>query len=179
MIHDAFGPKPYQLIYGSTGKPHVLMPYERHIEVSLSHSNGFAAAGVTSAGRLGVDIESFGKTLALKELEPLALSDRERTEFAHSVGHDRTDDVFLRRWTLKEAIVKATGQGLAAGFQNFAVSILPPGLLTRAPDGSPSAEWQLDVTSVNGGILAVALHQATTQSFPFDVEEYVFPGDGR
>jgi 4'-phosphopantetheinyl transferase len=176
-IDDAFAPQSYQLLYGLTGKPHVLISSGKEIHVSLSHSNRLAAVAVASECRIGVDIESRDRTLVLEELLPFALSDSERTEFAPSTGHEHAVDTFLCRWTLKEAIAKATGQGLAANFQTFSVTTHPPQLITRAPDATPAEEWQLYAASVDCGYLALAAHTATRRSIAFDVEQYASPWD--
>jgi phosphopantetheinyl transferase len=63
MIHDVFGPQHHQLLYGANGKPHVFMPSGKQIQVSLSHSNGLAAAALALDSRIGVDIESLGRVL--------------------------------------------------------------------------------------------------------------------
>jgi 4'-phosphopantetheinyl transferase len=174
-IDDAFAPQSYQLLYGLTGKPHVLMPNGKEIHVSLSHSNRLAAVAVASECRIGVDIEFRDRALVLEDLLPFALSDSERTEFAPSTGHEHAADTFLCRWTLKEAIAKATGQGLTADFQSFSVRTRPSQLITRAPDGTPADDWQLWAASVDCGYLALAAHTATCRSIAFDVEQYASP----
>src|SRR5208283_416631 len=114
-----------------------------------------------------------------EELLPFAVSDSERIELVPSAGREQAVDTFLRRWTLKEAIVKATGQGLAASFQTFSVTTLPPRLITRAPDATPAEDWHLCTASVDGGFLAVAVHDATRRSIAFDVGQYAAPRDSQ
>jgi 4'-phosphopantetheinyl transferase len=168
-IHRAFGPEPYQLLYGVTGKPQVFMSGEKQIHVSLSHSHGLAAVAVSSECKIGVDVEALDGTLAIEELLPFALSDSEAAEWDPSAGREQNVANFLSRWTLTEAIAKATGQGLSASFRGFSVTIAPPRLLTRAPDATSCEEWQLFADAIDSGFLAAAAHNPHRRNIAFDV----------
>jgi len=68
------------------------------LQASLAHSGGWIAAAVTGRGVVGVDIESKRKLGRHRHI-------------ASFVGMPAGGDasLFLARWTLREAIAKATG----------------------------------------------------------------------
>ncbi|MGW1675779.1 4'-phosphopantetheinyl transferase family protein [Streptomyces sp. NPDC002324] len=86
-------------------------------EASISHSGRLAAVAVCSAGPVGLDIEHIDAGFDVAELEPQALSLVEREAFG-----PRTPEAFFRTWTRKEAIVKATGDGLRIPLPRLSVS---------------------------------------------------------
>lgn len=68
---------------------------------------------------------------------------------------------FIRLWTLKEAVVKATGSGLAQSLQGFSFSLTdPPALRIHDPGLGAAADWRLQTWEVGGCALALALRGA-------------------
>jgi 4'-phosphopantetheinyl transferase len=81
---------------------------------SISHTDGWALIGVTSLGRIGVDLEG---VVAIGELEAIA-RERFSAEAAADVlgvNGDARLWRFYRHWTRLEASLKARGIGLARG----------------------------------------------------------------
>ncbi len=76
--------------------------------LSISHSRGWLACAVSSCHPAGVDIETFRPGRSWREIAQLAFG---RLEQAHALG--RGPDAFLRLWTAREALAKATNQGFA------------------------------------------------------------------
>jgi 4'-phosphopantetheinyl transferase len=68
---------------------------------------------------------------------------------------------FFRLWTRKEALLKATGQGIAHGLERFEVSCEPEGgLLAVEGDQARAALWTLRSWSpAEGYVAAVAVPQ--------------------
>lgn len=88
------------------GKP--CLPGRVDVDVSLSHSDTYAACGVlVGSGRIGVDVEEHGR---LTEERAGRMLER----FFDNVRGDEslplTQD-FVRMWTLREAVCKLDGQG--------------------------------------------------------------------
>lgn len=105
---------------------------------NLSHAGGLAALVVCAEDLpLGVDIE------AHRPLDPgldaIAFAPEERAELAALT--EGREAAFFRGWTRKEAVVKATGEGLYADLKSFAVSLGHPRLLRF--DGDDPAAWRL------------------------------------
>lgn len=90
------------------GKPR--LPHDR-LHFSLSHAGDRVLLAVSELGPVGADVEPVDR-----DLDGIAESLFHPNE-SHVAGHDR-----LRIWVRKEAIVKASGHGLAAEMNKFQVS---------------------------------------------------------
>ncbi len=94
-------------------------PWARTVEqqpvpaFNVSHSGDVLAIAVCARGEIGVDVEQTDMKLE-KDAEEIAKSQFTGDEYASLMGRptgQRLDD-FFRMWTLKEAVLKATGVGL-------------------------------------------------------------------
>jgi 4'-phosphopantetheinyl transferase len=105
------------------GKP-VLPPTEEHsgIHFNLSHSHGAIACAVSTAREVGIDVEDEERTLAYLELAERYFAVPEANHLRHLDGPDRRA-AFFAIWTLKEAFVKAIGQGLTYPLDTFAFDL--------------------------------------------------------
>lgn len=112
---------------GPHGKPVIDLPGAPF--VSLSHAAHYVVLAVTEVAEVGVDVESADQYLELED-GALVLAPDERAWV-----EDRAD--LLRCWVRKEAVVKATGDGLRAELRGIRVTApaAPPGLLSY--DGRP------------------------------------------
>lgn len=87
-------------------------------QVSISHSGDYVAVAACPDAPVGVDVEHAARRTGYETLVPYVLSPAEAA--------DATDlGAFLRYWVRKEALVKATGDGLGAGLRG--VTVTPPG----------------------------------------------------
>ena len=87
------------------------------LDVSISHSGETVAVAVSNAGEVGVDVQQVGEG-PVHELSPLVLAESE-------VRHVADARDFFTYWTRKEALVKATGDGVAVPLSEVVVT--PPG----------------------------------------------------
>lgn len=143
--------------FGATphGKPFLLAPLTG-LDVSLSHTRGMAAVAIASGREVGVDVESF-----LTPRDAIKVAERffAREEVALlRAESDRVlqSEMFFAIWTLKEAVVKADGRGLARGLDSFVVNLSPPAVTSDAGERYGVAQWR------RGGffIAAAALGEA-------------------
>jgi 4'-phosphopantetheinyl transferase len=77
---------------------------------------------------------------------------------------DELDAAFLRVWACKEAVVKASGKGIANQFARFTVDtdIRRPAALLEF-DGKPASDWTLALVRPEDGFLgAVAIRDRVT-----------------
>lgn len=95
--------------YGPHGKP--LLAGRPDIHFSLSHCRE-AVACVVSDHPVGIDVESVGRYR-----ERLAAYTMSETELAEIAAAPSPDVAFTRLWTMKEALLKCSGQGLVDGLK--------------------------------------------------------------
>ena len=143
LSERARGIAPAQWRFGATphGKPFVHAPAAR-FNISLSHTRGMAAVAIVSGRDVGVDVESFLRPRdALKVAERFfapeeaALVRRELDPLARS-------EVFFAIWTLKEAVLKADGSGLAGGLDSFVVNLSPLAVSSGSGESYGVAQWR-------------------------------------
>ncbi|MFC8914567.1 4'-phosphopantetheinyl transferase family protein [Streptomyces sp. NPDC047821] len=96
------------------------------LEISLSHSGGRVAVALSPAGPVGVDIEQVARDM--RDLTEVVLAPEEREELERLAEAGRPG-AFTRYWARKEAVLKATGDGL----------VVSPALLTVSPPWAPAA----------------------------------------
>jgi 4'-phosphopantetheinyl transferase len=78
---------------------------------NLSHSGGHALVALAHRRHVGVDVERV-RSVDVDELAPVATTSQEQRDLRRCDDVDRAY-AFLRLWTLKEAVLKARGVGLA------------------------------------------------------------------
>ncbi len=76
--------------------------------LSIAHSRGWLACIVSGCHPAGVDIETFRPGRSWREIAELAFGPMER---AHAL--QQGPEAFLRLWTAREALAKATNEGFA------------------------------------------------------------------
>ena len=118
------------------GKP--WLPAAPDLHLSVAHSGGCVAVAVAAGSPVGVDVEAVVE-LAGAELDLLAggaLAAEERAELARCPAGQRAA-AFTTYWTRKEAVLKATGEGLATPLETLVVS--PPSCRPRVLSWPPGA----------------------------------------
>lgn len=151
-------PRDLRFAYGPGGKPALSVGPA----FNLSHSGGWAALAVGPPGLdLGLDIE--GPAAWDPSLAQSFLSPQENADLDALPPEDRAA-AFLRCWTLKEALIKAQGDGLAIPLDSFTVAGSAAGrpVLERAePPLAPARDWVLRDLRLPGGYAgAIALRGA-------------------
>lgn len=144
------------------GKPYLRAPQHDGLKVSLSHTRGMAAIAIASGREIGVDVES-----ALTPRNAVGVADRYFAPEEAALLRAESDpiaqsEIFFAIWTLKEAVLKADGRGLARGLDSFVVRLSPPVITSDSGENYGVAQWR------RGGffIAAAALGEAN-----FRIEE--------
>jgi 4'-phosphopantetheinyl transferase len=149
---------------GVRGRPALAGPGSR-IDFNVSHTRGVAliaiARDLPEGARVGVDIEHIDREVGADRLARKFLTLREQATLA-DLAPDLRRQRFLRHWTCKEAMSKATGDGLAAPFRRLDVELSdPPRLLDGPPPYLPDC-WSLRHADVPQDWLAtVAIWRGT------------------
>ena len=86
-------------------------------DFSPTHTKGLVAVAVCDCGRVGLDAEAkrgreIGRLLRVTD-RWFTGEEQEKIRRAQAEGADAAEEMFLRVWTAKEALVKRTGAGLA------------------------------------------------------------------
>lgn len=116
--------------------------HSSRLQFSMAKSEGRLLIGIAASKQVGVDLEPAWRTAK----SPLKLARRyfSPAEFQalEALPADRHDEAFLRAWALNEAVVKASGLGIANQLCRFTLQMdpdLPPGVLDI--DNDRAEEW--------------------------------------
>lgn len=119
---------------GSQGKPHLLGgDGQEGWRFNISHARGFVACVVAPSHDCGIDVETADRPIDRLDDMTSYFAPEEASAIGRASPQDKTD-LFFRYWTLKEAFVKATGEGLYRPLASFSVEMNP--LRVTAPPGT-------------------------------------------
>ena len=149
-------PLEVKYIYGAHGKPGLAIDCaakarsSRPLQFNLSHSGDSLLCAVSSQP-LGVDIECMARKLEVMPLATRFFSAIEvaslQAQAGRAVDKPAMHASFMRIWTLKEAFVKAIGEGLSFPLHKFAVEYVPESgeaaLLSLADNRWSKDDWRL------------------------------------
>jgi 4'-phosphopantetheinyl transferase len=158
LLGDLLGVAPAQVAVrrGVRGRPELADPASG-IDFNVSHTQDVALIGIARdlpvGARIGVDIERIDREVGADRLARKFLTAREQATLV-DVALDRRRQRFLRYWTCKEAMSKATGDGLAAPFHHLDVDLSESPRLIGGPPPYLPARWSLHCGDVPEGWLA-------------------------
>ncbi|SFU82439.1 4'-phosphopantetheinyl transferase [Methylobacterium sp. 174MFSha1.1] len=109
------------------GRP--FLPGIPGIDLNLSHGGGWVAVGLSSDGRIGIDVEGAARPVDWDGVAPVFLHPVELAAYRGLPAGARPRQA-LEYWSVKEACLKATGEGLVA----------EPNSVRLTPEG---AGWRL------------------------------------
>jgi 4'-phosphopantetheinyl transferase len=98
--------------FSPTGKPGLKSPGNKQGFFSLSYSEDLIGIGVSTVDEIGIDLEA-ARTISPGDFPDTLLSAGETRLLAATEAQEKSR-VFLKIWTMKEAVAKADGMGLAA-----------------------------------------------------------------
>ena len=146
---------------GERGRP--MLDEGRAPDFNVTHTLGVALiAHLDRPGwRVGVDIEGVDRTLSHDALARKFLTAGERSAIA-ALDDDARRRAFLRLWTCKEAMSKATGDGLSAPFREIGIDTTAGLVVREGPEPYAPHRWALHPVPVSDDLYAtVALWSAT------------------
>ncbi len=119
--------------YEGNGKPRLAGAHPP-VHFNLSHADAMAMIGVTSLAPIGVDIERLRAIPDADDVAARFFAPGERRAL-NALPRASWIRGFLNCWTRKEAVIKATGAGLAMPLDGFEVSLEPdgPALMRKCP----------------------------------------------
>lgn len=140
------GCAPEQIVfrYGQRGKPS-LAADATGLEFNAAHSHDVALFAFALGAPVGVDVELVRPGPAEEGIADRFFSPLE-AEALRSLPEAERREAFFRCWTRKEAFVKANGEGLTYGLDQFTVSLSPDEparLVDVARDPREADAWSL------------------------------------
>jgi len=128
------------------------------LHASVSHSGDIVAVALTGAGPVGVDVEAV-RTIDFAAVTDSVCVPAERGEVRSALD-------FYTFWTRKEAVLKATGEGLSRPMTDLRVT--PPGsapvLLSLGRDAAPACQMA-DISAGEGYQASAAVLTARPVAF--------------
>ncbi len=163
--------------YGPFGKPVVSGPASKAgITFNLSHSDRVAVVAVGFGAEVGVDVERKKPVRDWPGVARRFFSAREYAELM-AVEEPLRLDAFFHCWTRKEAVIKATGEGLRARLDDFDVSLSPDAKVRVVADYSDEQKyvgWRLRSFELRPGYTGALATAAGTELDILDHGEWRF-----
>ena len=138
------------------------------LEFNLAHTRGLVACAVALGRDVGVDVEWLGRRGRTLEIAERYFSPSEVRDLRATPGPDRKER-FFRYWTLKEAYVKARGEGLRLPLRRFSFHLDGPAVrVSFESDSDDPRAWQFLIECPTPShLLAVAVRRASNDAVRF------------
>jgi 4'-phosphopantetheinyl transferase len=152
--------------FSANGKPAFAPDFAgAGIHFNLAHTEDLALIAVTRIGQIGVDVECVRPVKDVDALVARFFSERENKLF-QKVPDEQKPAAFFNLWTRKEAMLKATGEGITRSLSLVEVSFLagePARLLAIANDAAAGERWKMwELEPASGFTGAVAIEGGTS-----------------
>ena len=163
----------WRFVEGKYGRPEVASSCATGgLRFNISHTRGLVACAVAYQA-VGVDVES------ADHMPDLGIADTvfapEEALVLKSAPPALQRVLFFRLWTLKEAFIKATGEGLRRPLRSFSFTLDPVRIRfhperTSSPQSDDAAKWQFaEYRPSPHQHLAVAVHHVESQPMRLNV----------
>ena len=145
--YDDRAPDRWRFGKDAGGKPFLVDHGAFRASFSLSHAHGMVACAVTADGDVGVDVECIDRDVNTDGIAARFFAPAEATHLKQLDGEARRQR-FFDLWTLKEALVKALGTGLATSLASLAFAVdARGGVSLDAPSEVAAHVWQFGLFS--------------------------------
>ena len=146
-------PETVALRAGTGGKPELAPPAT--LRFNLAHSGELAIAVIAGGREVGADVERIRALRHRSGLARRVLSPAELDELGQGLGEVE----LLSCWTRKEAVLKATGDGLRRDPATVEAGPGGTALVTLPGNGSAGGQWQVvSLAPAPGYVAAIAAH---------------------
>jgi 4'-phosphopantetheinyl transferase len=154
------------------GKPRVAADHGLDwLSFNVSNTRGMVACAVCRDVEIGVDVEADSQRYD-PEVAKRFFTHNETAAIESAASEDRRER-FLRTWTLKESVVKATGLGLSCPLSAFDVEIDadPPQVVFTDRMAEDRRLWQLFGLRLESGFhVALAVRRSADRQLRLSVE---------
>ncbi len=114
-------PRAVPIVIDAQGKPGVDAAARDGVHFNCSHAGDLGVIALASAP-VGIDVEQLRPLDDVLDLADAQFAEDERATIRRARSDARTA-LFLQCWTSKEAVLKATGAGIANGMAHFSVAL--------------------------------------------------------
>ena len=129
-----------EIVLTERGKPILASRYNQHLDFSITHDGPWVAVGITEHGRVGIDISEITNFQNWSEFAHQYLDLSEITHLC-KLSPSEVPVEAARFWTLKEAILKATGHGLEVDPRSLILELAPHPIIRQLPAGLPAPDF--------------------------------------
>jgi 4'-phosphopantetheinyl transferase len=131
------------------------------IQFNLSHTRGLVACAISLDAEIGIDAERLAPERVELDVATRYFSSSE-VEILRRTAPDCQGLVFFRFWTLKEAFIKATGQGLSRALDSFSFSLDPVSIALPPEEVNQVPQWRfIELRPTDSHLLALAVRRST------------------
>ena len=116
------------------------------LSFNLSHTDGLVACAIATGLDVGIDVETVDRRVDVGVAERF-FSAAENAGLRRSASAGIRASRFFELWTLKEAYVKALGQGLSHALDTIVFQVDGGTILFTPPPGIDAASWQFALFS--------------------------------
>ncbi|KMO38506.1 4-phosphopantetheinyl transferase [Methylobacterium tarhaniae] len=128
LLGPWLGRDPAAVVLARDAGDRPFLPGVTSLDLNLSHGGGWVAVGLSTSGRIGVDVEGAARAVEWDRVAPVFLHPAELAEY-HGLPAGARPRRALEYWSVKEACLKATGEGLVA--EPRTVRLTPEGAAWR------------------------------------------------
>jgi 4'-phosphopantetheinyl transferase len=145
----------------ASGKPRLKTSVDgAPLSFNFSHGADLMACAVTRLGEVGVDVETISQDRGMVEVADHYFSSIELAGL-EALGAVDQQSQFFRIWTLKEAYIKARGEGHSQALDSFSFYCLQPNTIRLVARGEEVDGWSFwSLQPVAGQMIAVAVQSA-------------------
>lgn len=161
-------PAQIQFCYSDRGKPSLASaPATAGLAFNLSHSEDFMVCAIACNGCVGIDLEYIRPVANLEDLTQRFFSPQEHAAI-HTLSEESRLRSFFQHWTCKEALLKATGDGLMSlSAIEISIESNRAKLVTWRGTKCPGNQWLLHLFEPVPGYVAAVATDAPHRSITF------------
>lgn len=133
-----------RVLRNAAGRPRLAPPHDGSgLQFNLSHAGPRLVVAIARGAQPGVDIESASRPVNAHRLANRWFGADEALAIARLDAAAAQAD-FLRRWTVREALIKAAGGRIATDLAAIALEVADPTRIERLPADWPAVQhWQV------------------------------------
>ena len=152
MLGTALGIRPVdvRIMRDARGKPHLHTDQRGrtpggNLHFNISHTRGLVAVALAGCP-VGIDVETPDEIPDRDQVARSVFAPESLAALNALTTDNSRNALFYRFWTLGEAFIKATGQGITQGLDSFAFTANGTAQLIRvAPNWGPAARWRFGI----------------------------------